>query len=176
MTTFDHTAPATAPADVVRERLNDPAVAASLVTILDNAELLSTLVLGLSGFLERGDTIAESLAEGVAEMKGVALLDVDKAPLPSAAEIAGLVTAVTRATPVITEVLQSEMVSSETVEVLSLVGDAAAEGAARARESKTSIQGIRATMKLLKDPEVGRGLGLLVEIARALGRRLADDR
>jgi len=57
------------PIDAVAERLNDPAVAASLVTLLDNAELLSTLVLGLSGFVERGDMIMDAVADGVNEMK-----------------------------------------------------------------------------------------------------------
>lgn len=58
-----------APIDAVEERLNDPTVAAALVTILDNAELLSTLILGLSGFVERGDTIIETVHEAVVEFK-----------------------------------------------------------------------------------------------------------
>ena len=57
------------PVDAVVERLNDPGVAASLVTLLDNAELLSTLVVGLGGLIERSDTIMDSVADGVAEFK-----------------------------------------------------------------------------------------------------------
>lgn len=53
------------PVDAVTERLDDPAVAASLVARLDNVELLPTSVLGLSGLLERGDTIMDVVAEGV---------------------------------------------------------------------------------------------------------------
>lgn len=51
------------PVDAVMDRLNDPAIAAAMVTLLDNAEMLSTLVLGLAGFMKRGDTIPDSVAE-----------------------------------------------------------------------------------------------------------------
>lgn len=161
------------PSDVVRERLNDPAVAAALVTILDNAELLSTLLLGLAGFVERGDTIMDSVASGVGELKAVGLPEGSGLSLPSPAEITGLVSALTRATPVMTEVLESPMVSSDTVELLGLITASASEGAARARQTNASVTGLRAALRALKDPDVGRGLGLIVEIAKALGRNSA---
>lgn len=49
--TVGHTAE---PVDAVIDRLNDPAVAAALVTVLDHAELLSSLVVELAAFMERG--------------------------------------------------------------------------------------------------------------------------
>lgn len=171
MTTTDRTI-TNEPVDAVLERLNDPAVAASLVTLLDNAELLSTLVLGLTSLLERGDTIMDSVSTGVNELKTVSTNGDSRLDLPTPAEVTGLVSALAKSTPVITEVLDSSMVSSETVELLSLVSAAASEGAAQARRSKASVTGLRATLRALKDPEVGRGLGLLIEISKALGRRL----
>ena len=82
------TGPGREPVDAVVERLNDPTVAASVVTLLDNAELLSTLVLGLSGLIERGDTIADSLAAGVAELSEGARASGEELALPKPAEVA----------------------------------------------------------------------------------------
>ncbi|MDY7104410.1 MAG: DUF1641 domain-containing protein [Actinomycetota bacterium] len=159
------------PLEAVVERLNDPTVAASLVTLLDNAELLSTLVLGLSGMLERGDTIIDSVAAGVNEMKAATLADgVENLPTP--AELTALTAALARATPVITEVLDSSMVSSDTVTLLSVISESAQEGAARARSAETPVFGVRDAVRAFRDPDVGRGLGLLVEISRSLGRRI----
>ncbi len=162
----------TEPVDAVVDRLNDPAVAASLVTLLDNAELLSTLVIGLSAMLARGDTIMDSISDGVNEMKSNGFVNPVDVALPTPAEVTGLVSAMSRATPVITDVLDSSMVSTETVDLLSLLSAAATEGAANARRRDTSVRGVRATLHALKDPDVARGLGMFVEIARALGRRL----
>lgn len=44
------------PVDAVIDRLNDPAVAAAVLTLVDNAELLGSLAAGLAGFAERHDT------------------------------------------------------------------------------------------------------------------------
>ncbi|MDH3302926.1 MAG: hypothetical protein OES24_20695 [Acidimicrobiia bacterium] len=62
------------PVDAVIDRLNDPEIAAAMVTLLDNAELLSTLVVGLAGFTERRDMIPDSAAESVDVQKGMDLL------------------------------------------------------------------------------------------------------
>lgn len=159
------------PRDVVLERVNDPAVAASLLTLLDNAELLATLVRGLSDLLQRGDTIMDSVATGVTELRAAGRADRTAAPAPTPAELAALAAALTRSTPVITAVLDSSMVSDDTVALLSLVSESASEGAARARQDGTRVSGLRGALRALRDPDVGRGLGLMVEIARALGRR-----
>jgi Protein of unknown function (DUF1641) len=166
-------APTREPVNAVLERLNDPAVAAAVVTLLDNADLLSTLVLGLAGFLERGDTIIDSVAASVSELKSTTLTNGSKFTVPTPAELAGLTAAMAKATPVITEVLHSEMVNSETVELLSMFSAAAAEGADRARETGATVIGVRGALKLFRDPEVARGLGFIAEIAKALGRRVA---
>ena len=159
------------PVDAIAERLNDPAVAASLVTLLDNAELLSTLVLGLGGFVERGDLIMDAVADGVNEFKasGAAL-----APegMPSVAELSGLAGQLAGAAPLLTQLLDSAIVKPEMISLLNDVSEAATEGAENARKNETTVSGIRGTLKTLKDPEVAKGLGLLVEIARSLGRRM----
>lgn len=157
------------PVDAVLERLNDPTIASSLVTLLDNAELLSTLVLGLSGFIERGDVIMDGIADSVAEFKA------SGGPLDDASELSTIreATAVARqlaaSAPLLAQVLDSAMARPETVELLSEVSQAATEGAARAREQDTRVGAVSA-VRSLRDPDVQRGLGVLVEIARSLGR------
>ena len=74
--------------------------------------------------------------------------------------------------PLLAQVLDSSMARPETIQLLSDVSDAATEGAARARANDTRVTGAYAAVKMLKDPEVQRGLGVLVEISRSLGRRM----
>lgn len=158
------------PIDAVTERLNDPAVAASLVTVLDNAELLSTLVLGLSGLVERGDMIMDAVAEGVNEIKQASAAKPEGAPsLADLGELAGRLGAVT---PALTRVTESAMIEPATIDLLSMLSEAATEGAANARSNQTEITGIFSAAKTLKDPEVQKGLGFIIEIARSLGRRM----
>ena len=59
------------PIDAVLERLNDPAVAAAVVTLLDNAEMLSTLVLGVSGIMDRHERANESGPESICDTVGL---------------------------------------------------------------------------------------------------------
>lgn len=159
------------PIDAVTERLNDPAVAASLVTVLDNAELLSTLVLGLGGLVQRGDMIMDAVAEGVNDIRAASASQGDRG-VPSLSELVAVASQLSAAAPLLQQVLDSKIASAETVEVLSLVSDAAAEGVENARRKDREITGVFSAAKTLRDPEVQRGLGLIVEIARALGRRM----
>ena len=159
------------PVDAIAERLNDPAVAASLVTLLDNAELLSTLVLGLSGLVERGDVIMDSIGEAVHEAQRAGGIEAP-AGAPSLAELGSLAGQLTAAAPLLGQMLESPMASPATVDLLSIVSDAATEGAANARANGTKVAGLRGAWKSLKDSEVQHGLGFVIEIARSLGRRM----
>lgn len=155
------------PSDVIVERLNDPAVAASLATLLDNAELLSTLVLGLSGFMERGDYVMDVVAEGVRDLKVAG----GSSNLPSMSELGEVAGELAAGAPVIRQIMASPITDPETIDVLSTVAEAATEGMERARLNDTRIDGIRSLFATLRDDDVQRGLGVVVEIARSLGRR-----
>lgn len=172
MTTTDaNPAAVGTPADAVLERLNDPGVAAALVTLLDNAELLSTLVLGLSGLMERGDMIMDAVAEGVHDFKA-SRGDGTGPELPSLSELGTVAGELAEARPALQGVLSSAMVQPDTIALLSEFSEAATEGAANARAKGTEVGGLRSLYGATKDPEVRRGLGLLVEISRSLGRRM----
>jgi len=159
-----------APVDAVVERLNDPAVAASLVTLLDNAEFLSTLVLGLGGFVARGETIMDAVADGVQEFKAAGG---GTSELPSPAELTELASQLGAAAPAVSRVLESPMVEPETIDLLGTFSKAATAGMANAEANETKVAGIRGALKALKDPDVQRGLGVLIEVSRSLGQQVA---
>lgn len=168
--TADLSTNGTRPSDAVAERLDDPATAAALVTLLDHAELLSTLVVGLSGFVERGEVIMDSLADGVREYKSSRPAGPGA---PSLAELGEVARELADAGPALRQVLSSPMVRPETIQLLGAFSAAATEGAATARADGTRI-GALGALRSLRDPEVQRGLGVLTEIARALGRHLGE--
>lgn len=160
------------PADVIRERLNDPVVAASMVTILDNAELLSTLVLGLAGFLERGDMIMDAVAENVHDIRAAGGPFPADTDLPTLAELGTLAGQLGHTTPLLGQLLDSPIARPETIGVLARLSEAASEGMAVAAEKKTTVSGPLGAIRALRDPDVGRGLGVFVEIAKSLGKRV----
>lgn len=159
------------PVDAVRERLNDPAVAASMVTLLDNSELLSTLVLGLAGFMERGDMIMDAVAEGVNDVKAARAASTGTAELPSVAELATLTSQLGEASPLLGQLLDSPIARPETITVLAALSEAASEGMANAERNSTEVSGAFGALRALKDPDVAKGLGIFLEIAKALGKR-----
>ena len=53
----------------IQQRLNDPKTAQSLNRLLDHLDLISFTAEAMEGFVGRGDEIADSLADGVQEMR-----------------------------------------------------------------------------------------------------------
>ncbi|MGF1647812.1 MAG: DUF1641 domain-containing protein [Kineosporiaceae bacterium] len=150
--------------DSLAARLADPEVAASLHVLLDNAATLAFTVEALDGFLRRGDVIAESLATGVRDV------------LPALGDLEGVAaqagTVAARAPELFAAfeaLVESGMLRPQVLEVLGTLAGALVEGADRARQEGTSV-GVFGALRALRDPDVARGLGLLVEVARALGR------
>jgi hypothetical protein len=150
--------------DGLAARLADPEVAASLHLLLDNAATLAFTVEALDGFLRRGDVIAESLSAGVRDVLP-AIGDLE--------EVAAQAGAVAARTPELFAAFEalvaSGMLRPQVLEVLGTLAGALVEGADRARQEGTSV-GLFGAVRALRDPDVARGLGLLVEVARALGR------
>jgi uncharacterized protein YjgD (DUF1641 family) len=64
------------------------------------------------------------------------------------------------------------MFRRDVVQVLGRVGQAAVQGVHTAEQNHTELSGLRATFRALRDPDVARGLGLMVEVARAIGKTL----
>ncbi|BBX63105.1 hypothetical protein MSAS_22790 [Mycobacterium saskatchewanense] len=172
------------PADRLRERLDDPAVAASLNSLLDHADLLAILLTGLDGFTRRGDEITESLASAVNELRGASLaanaplFDQVKSELGSidvqalAASVASLASVLVAATPALNNVLRSPLLDPESVDVVSGLGQALIEGKAAAAADPGGPKGLFGLWRVTKDKDVSRGLGFLIQVARAFGKHL----
>lgn len=176
----------TSPADRLRERLDDPAVAEALNSLLDHADLLAILVAGLDGFVRRGDEISETLSSAVGELRGPALLagvpglnaaraelgDVDVQAV--AAGVARLSGALVDALPTLNKLLQSRLFDPSTADVLADLGEAVVEGKAAAEADPGGPRGLFGLWRVTKDTDVTKGLGFLVQVARAFGRRLPN--
>ncbi|MBK6873333.1 MAG: DUF1641 domain-containing protein [Kineosporiaceae bacterium] len=156
------------PVDQLRARLDDPEVAASLNALLDNVGALAVMATMANGFLERGDTITENVVGMVHEVRGAAghgpgyLVEPARKLVEEAPAIADAATAL----------IESGMFSREVVGLLGRFANAAVEGVRVAEAQNTSLDGVRATFRALRDPDVARGLGMLVEVARAIGKTL----
>lgn len=172
--------------DTLKERLDDPQVAAALNNLLDHADLLAILVVGLDGFVGRTETIGEAIAEGLADIRGVAasnpaLESVDPGELLSSA--IALSTALPKLTPAVTRVveagliddlLDSGIVSAEMVDQIARLGRGLTAGAERARTDPIEIKGLFSLTKLLKDPDIRRAIVYGAAVAKSIGIELAS--
>lgn len=61
------------PQAALAARHNDPAVAGSLSSLLDHADLIALLVASLDGFIARSEVIGDSLVDGISELREVAV-------------------------------------------------------------------------------------------------------
>lgn len=162
------------PLELLVSRLEDPKIAASLNQLLDHVDLLAVMVVGLDELISRGDTIADSLTEGVQELK-----DADISKLPDIGELiamgkqlTGLIGPLQEMLPTLEHLLHSNLVSTQVIDIGSAVSRAAVAGGATARKDQTKISGLRAMLRALKDDDVSRALGFMMAIAKALGQEL----
>lgn len=175
---------ALSPADQLRERLDDPAVAESLNNLLDHADLLAILLTGLDGFVRRGDQITGTVASALDELRAGA----SSASLPSfdgvaaelrsvdvqalAASLSSLTAALVAATPTLNRLLQSPLTDPKAADVLAELGQALIDGKAAAAADPGGPRGLFGLWRVSKDKDVNRGLGFLVQVARAFGKHL----
>ncbi|CDO05860.1 DUF1641 domain-containing protein [Mycolicibacterium cosmeticum] len=164
--------------DKLVQRLDDPQVATSLSLILDHADLLAMAVVAIDGLLRRADVIGDSVASSFAEVRQVAAANTQNRPLPKI-DVAALSDTVTRltsaavdATPALDRLLHSALIDPQTADFLALAGDALLEGKQAAESDPRGPKGVFALMRVAKDPDVSRGLGFMIQVARAFGKRL----
>ncbi len=169
------------PADDLRARFDDPAVAAALNNVLDHAELLAFLLGGLDGMLRRGDEITESLAGAIHEIRDSAAVDtvpgiesLKNVDLQALADsLTTLSGALVKATPAINTLLSSRLTDPQAVDVLANLGEALVDSRAAARSdpAPTTLRGL---WRMRKDKDVLRGLGFMMQVAREFGRRIGS--
>jgi uncharacterized protein YjgD (DUF1641 family) len=152
------------------DRLEDPQVARSLHTLIDNIQLLCVIVCGLDGLARKGEVIGDTLAEVLHEARAAGRatgLD----PVLTTRQLATIIPTLADASPAINRILESPILEPEPVDVLSETAVALVSGLKAARANDTKV-GIRGLIKATRDEDVQRGLGFLVEVARVFGRDL----
>lgn len=164
--------------DPVLSRLDDPRVAEALGDLLDHADLLAILVVGLDGLLRRGDQISGALGDALGELRGAAagapqaLVGLDLPKLAGSLKV--LSSAVSDATPALETLLRSDLTDARAIEVISVAARSLVIGAEQARNEPVKTYGALGLLRVLKDEDVARGLGFLIQVARAFGRELKD--
>jgi hypothetical protein len=151
----------------LRSRLDDPKVAAALGLILDNSDTLALGLVALDGLLRRADTIGGNIESSLKDVKAVA---------DSFSYLAAPTKRLTQEAPQIADaaeaLLESGMLSREVVNLLGRLAGAMVEGAEQAKARRTTVAGVLPALRALKDPDVARGLGFLIEVSRALGKAI----
>jgi len=155
------------PSDELRARLDDPQVAAALGLILDNADTLALGLVALDGLLRRADTISDNIESSLKDVRTVA---------DSFSYLAAPTKRLTQDAPHIADaaeaLLESGMLSREVVNLLGRLAGAMVDGAEQARRNRTTVNGILPALRALRDPDVAKGLGFLIEVSRALGKAI----
>jgi len=156
-------------------RLDDPDVSRSLNTLLDHVDLLALFAVALDGLLQRGDTITESLSQGVDDLRGME----SGRGMPTAEQVVELTQGLAKLTPALLDLLptidlllRSDLGDPRVIGIAGMGGRALVRGAEQAETQQPRVSGVLSLMKVLKDDDVSRGLGFLVSVAKAFGQEL----
>ncbi|MEM9746199.1 MAG: DUF1641 domain-containing protein [Actinomycetota bacterium] len=155
------------------DRLDDPRTAHALHTLLDNAELVAVLVAGLDGLARKGEVIGDTIAEVLAEAKAAGRasgLD----PVHTTRQLSTIIPTLADASPAINRILDSPIVEPEPIDILSETAAALVRGLKSAQENDARV-GLRGLIRATRDPDIQRGLGFAVEVAREFGRVINED-
>ena len=165
---------AAAAGQALADHLAEPRTVAALNTLLDHADLLAVLVSGLDELVSRGDTIAESFADSVSELRAAGQPARSSAAqlVTTAQQLGTLTPALVDKLPVLEALLSSDLAAPELIEVASMASRAVITGADQAQVSDLKVTGVVGLLRALKDPDVSRALGFVLSIAKALGKEL----
>ena len=175
--------------DALTAKLDDPQTAAALLTLLDHVDLLAILVQGLSGMIERSETIGASIGDGIVELRQTfaanpALQGRDVNPdeivsslIARVVEHSALNDLVAAAeSGVIDRILGSGITDPAAVDQLSTLAAGLATGSERFATAPIEIGGMFSLLGLLKDPDINRSLSFFATVAKAVGQELAKPR
>lgn len=136
---------ASSPADALLSRLEEPQVAAAINDLLDHADVLAVMVVAIDGFVRRGAAIADAFTEALGELRGA---------LPGSQ--------------------QPYRADPKAIDIITQVTRALVAGAEAAKTEPMKLSGFFSLLHMLKDDDVARGLGFLLQVVRAFGRELKD--
>ena len=170
----------------VLERLTAPQTLNTLNELLDRLPLAAFMLESLEGFISRGDTIAESVAEAVGELKlGDAKIDVSQfqsliESLPKLKEAGDKLLDSDLMGDGLPKVIDAgiSMVDSGMLdkEVVAILGDLGKKSAETYKEVASKpvepVGGLWATLKATKDPDVQKSAGFFFAFAKAFAKHL----
>lgn len=170
----------------ILERLTDPVTLATLGQLLDRLPLIAFLLESLEGFIGRGETIADNLAETIGDLKlGERNIDLSSL-LPLLERLPKLADAGEKLMdsellgddlPTIIEagvtMAESGMMDEDVVRILGNLGKQGAETYNEvASKPIEPIGGLFATLKATKDPDVQKSMGFFFAFAKAFAKHL----
>lgn len=163
-------------ADFLLEKLQEPQVVESLVSLLEKCQVLND-------FLERSEELLTSITEGVGHLGrvgvaafGKTLETVDLDDLKSASkQLQGMLPALRDFIREIGSLEQAGFFDPEVVKILARTGRAMSAAARDPQAHSKETRGIFSMTALLKDPEIARTLNFFISFARHFGGDLNKD-
>lgn len=163
-------------ADLLLEKLQDPQVVHSLVSLLEKSQMLND-------FLEGGETMLNSVSKGISQLgrAGVATLSktfesVDLDELKTAGQnLQAMIPAVRDFVGELGSLKEAGFFEPAVVKIIAQTGRALS-AAARDPEARSDERyGLLSLPGLLKEPEVARTLNFIISFARHFGGDLDKD-
>jgi len=163
-------------ADLLLEKLQEPEVVRSLVSLLEKSQMLND-------FLERGEAMLNSVSKGVSQLgrAGVAGLSktfesVDLDELKTHGQnLQAMIPAVRDFLGELGSLKEAGFFEPEVVKIISRTGRAMSAAARDPDANSTEGYGILSLPGLLKEPEVARTFNFIISFARHFGSDLDKD-
>lgn len=167
------------PTDALDAMLEDPEIRQSLAVIVANAPTLAALASMGSGLLQRGPDIMDNINASILQLRESDGGNAGGQILPAVralAELAPLAETLATRVDTVRTLLDSTILDPEVVDVIGSVGQAALAADRATRGKRSSVGGLLALNRQLKDPEVQSALSFLIEFARAFGAGQSSTR
>ena len=163
-------------ADLLLEKLQEPRVAQSLLSLLEKSQ-------ALNDFLEQGEDLLNSVTKGVGQLGrvGVAALSksfesIDLDELKAAGtNLQGMIPVLRDFIGDLGTLKEAGFFDPEVVKILARTGRAMSAAARDPESSSSAPRGIFSLIGLLKDPEIARSLNFMISFARHFGGGLDKD-
>jgi hypothetical protein len=163
-------------ADLLLEKLQDPQVVHSLVSLLEKSQMLND-------FLERGEVMLNSVSKGIGELgrtgaatfsKAFESVDLDE--LKSAGQnLQAMIPAVREFARELGSLKEAGFFEPEVVGIIGRTGRAMAAAARDPDAHSAEGYGLLSLPGLLKEPEVARAFNFILTFARHFGSDLGTD-
>jgi uncharacterized protein YjgD (DUF1641 family) len=175
-------------------KLEDPQTVASLSSLLDHTDLLAVLIVGLDGLVSRSETVGDAIVGSFAELRNAGVAEELKGKAGELAgknkglldDVIGMATDMAKIMPkvapglaelaesgLIDEVIASGMTMPATVDRIGQLMGGVASGLSA---EPVEVKGVLSLAKIMKDPDVARGIGFTLGLVKAIGAGLSGSK